>query len=104
MLQGSVTVWQMPTIDAKTSRMNTEGTTCGPPSVHVSCTAMVNSYVGENTCEGRDTTREIARGEFWAIFHACDDPIVGEASPEDLQFAKQRVEDMLGQHELTMEW
>jgi hypothetical protein len=42
--------------------------------------------------------------DFWAVFHAYADPIVEDATYDDFQFARQRIEDMLDPHGLTIEW
>jgi hypothetical protein len=42
--------------------------------------------------------------EFWAVFHAYADPLVEDATYEDLPFVRQRIEAMLEPHGLTIEW
>ena len=46
----------------------------------------------------------VAHIDFWAVFRGYSDPIIEDASYDDFQFVKQRIETMLEPHGLTIDW
>lgn len=46
----------------------------------------------------------LTRVDFWAVFRAYADPIVEDATYDDLEFTQQRIEGMLEPHGLTISW
>lgn len=45
-----------------------------------------------------------ARDEFWAVFRAYIDPILADAAPDDVLFARNDIVAMLAAHDLTIDW